>query len=36
MTKSGVYNLSGQQVGNSLSTLAKGVYIVKGKKFVKK
>ena len=31
-----VYNLSGQQVGNSLSTLAKGVYIVKGKKFVKK
>lgn len=30
-----VYNLSGQQVGNSLSTLAKGVYIVKGKKFVK-
>lgn len=32
----GVYNLSGQQVGNSLSTLAKGVYIVKGKKFVKK
>ena len=32
----GVYNLSGQQVGNSLSTLAKGVYIVNGKKFVKK
>ena len=31
-----VYNLSGQQVGNSLSTLAKGVYIVNGKKFVKK
>lgn len=31
-----VYNLSGQQVGNSLSTLAKGVYIIKGKKFVKK
>lgn len=31
-----VYNLSGQKVGNSLSTLAKGVYIVKGKKFVKK
>ena len=31
-----VYNLSGQQVGNSLSTLAKGVYIVRGKKFVKK
>lgn len=31
-----VYNLSGQQVGKSLSTLAKGVYIVKGKKFVKK
>ena len=31
-----VYNLSGQQVGNPLSTLAKGVYIVKGKKFVKK
>ena len=31
-----VYNLRGQQVGNSLSTLAKGVYIVKGKKFVKK
>ena len=31
-----VYNLSGQQVGNSLSTLAKGVYIAKGKKFVKK
>lgn len=31
-----VYNLSGQQVGSSLSTLAKGVYIVKGKKFVKK
>ena len=31
-----VYNLSGQKVGNSLSTLAKGVYIVNGKKFVKK
>lgn len=31
-----VYKLSGQQVGNSLSTLAKGVYIVNGKKFVKK
>ena len=31
-----VYNLSGQQLGNSLSTLAKGVYIVNGKKFVKK
>lgn len=31
-----VYNLSGQQVGNYLSTLAKGVYIVNGKKFVKK
>ena len=31
-----VYNFSGQQVGNSLSTLAKGVYIVNGKKFVKK
>lgn len=31
-----VYNLSGQQVGSSLSILAKGVYIVKGKKFVKK
>ena len=31
-----VYNLSGQQVGNSLSTLAKGVYIVNGKNFVKK
>ena len=31
-----VYNLSGQKVGKSLSTLAKGVYIVKGKKFVKK
>ena len=31
-----VYHLSGQQVGNSLSTLAKGVYIVNGKKFVKK
>ena len=31
-----VYNLSGQKVGKSLSTLAKGVYIVNGKKFVKK
>ena len=36
VTPVAVYNLSGQKVGNSLSTLAKGVYIVNGKKFVKK
>lgn len=31
-----VYNLNGQYVGNSLEGLAKGVYLVNGKKVVKK
>lgn len=31
-----VYNLNGQYVGNSLEGLAKGVYVVNGKKVVKK
>lgn len=31
-----VYNANGQYVGNSLSNLAKGIYIVNGKKFVVK
>lgn len=31
-----VYNLNGQYVGNSLECLDKGVYVVNGKKVVKK
>lgn len=31
-----VYNLNGQYAGNSLEGLAKGVYVVNGKKVVKK
>lgn len=31
-----VYNLNGQYVGNSLEDLDKGVYVVNGKKVVKK
>ena len=31
-----VYNLNGQYVGNSFEGLAKGVYLVNGKKVVKK
>lgn len=33
---SAVYNLNGQKVGNSLDSLPRGIYIVNGKKFVKK
>ena len=36
VTVSGVYNLNGQYVGNSLNSLAKGVYVVNGKKIVVK
>lgn len=31
-----VYNLNGQQVGNSAARLAKGVYIINGKKVIVK
>ena len=31
-----VYNLNGQQVGNSAARLAKGVYIINGKKIIVK
>lgn len=31
-----VYNLTGQQVGNSAARLAKGVYIINGKKVIVK
>ena len=31
-----VYNLNGQQVGNSSARLAKGVYIINGKKVIVK
>ena len=31
-----VYNLNGQQVGNSAAGLAKGVYIINGKKVIVK
>ncbi len=33
---SAIYNLNGQYVGNSLNSLAKGVYVVNGKKIVVK
>ena len=29
-----VYNMSGQYVGNSVNGLAKGMYVVNGKKYV--
>ena len=36
MDRSGVYNLQGEEVGNSLRGLSKGVYIKNGKKYVVK
>ena len=36
VTVNAIYNLNGQYVGNSLNNLAKGVYVVNGKKIVVK
>lgn len=33
--RKGVYNLNGQRIGNTLSTLPSGIYIVNGKKIIK-